>query len=185
MVHVLSPRSLLIISVLSSTLNLMWGDKSIGNFLKRQIRKYISSTSNNTNHKLWMDYLEKRLEIICRHVNLQPFRGKQIFSILQFYKTILKNSMLSKMCSSKDVSFHDIIQRGIFGSVSAIPKDVAAIDVCIKVQDEKARELSYKDNWFFWLFFFLRFNPQWKQTCNTFWILQVLAFCDFPKKKPK
>ena len=140
MVYVLSQRSLLIIHILSTTLNLILGDKSIGHFMRTQIRKYINSTSNNTNHKLWMDYLEKKLEIICAEANGE----KQISSILLFYKTILKNNMLSKLYAVEDVSYQNVVQIGIFGSVS--PNDIVAIPVCATIQDEKARASCYYKN---------------------------------------
>ena len=140
---ILSPRSLLRIAILSTTVSLMWADKSIGDFLRRQITSYIRSTSNNTNHQLWMKHLEKRLNIICRNVNKQQFREKKIFSILQFYSSILKNNMLNKMSASKNVSFHNIIQIGIFGSVKASPEDVAAADMCMRTQDEEPKKMLY------------------------------------------
>ena len=111
--------------LLVSTFNLIWGDKFIGR-----------STAKNTNHKLWMNYLEKRLDIFCRYVSIQTFRKQQIFSLLQFYTINLQRHMLNTMSITEDANFLDIVQKGIFGSIRASSKSgeaVAVFDRCIKM----------------------------------------------------
>ena len=151
MVHAILLKSLFVRFLLFSTLNLVSGDKFIGNFLSGKLKNYIRSTANNTNHKLWMNYLEKRLDIFCRYVSMQPLRKQQIFSLLQFYKINLQRHMLNTMSVTEDANFLDIIQKGIFGSIRASSNSgevVAVLDKCMKMyehlSDKNIRNFNIK-----------------------------------------
>ena len=63
-------------------LNVITGDKFIANVLKQRVSQHIMSTSNNVNHKLWMKYLEKRLEVLNINVAMQDRQINYIFSLL-------------------------------------------------------------------------------------------------------
>ena len=52
--------------------------------------------------------------------------------------------MLNKMSASTNVNIHNIIKIGIFGSVKAYPEDVAAVDTCMRTQDEEPNKMLYK-----------------------------------------
>ena len=84
--------------------NLISGDKFIGNFLSSKVRNHLVSTSNGTNHKLWMKYLEKRLQKISMYVSMQQLRKRQTFSVVQFYKSHLQRAFLKEvltLCTKK------------------------------------------------------------------------------------
>ena len=140
MVCVSLHKSLYLVFILSATLNLMLGDKFIGNFLRSKIKNYIESKSNSANHKLWMNYLEKRLAIICMYVSIQPFNKLQIFSMLEFQKRNLQRDIVSKMYvlySPENVKF--LVQSSIVGSFGATSKNgevVAVADECMTPKSE-------------------------------------------------
>ena len=141
MAYILLPRSLFVLFIFSSTLNVMWGDKFIGNFLSNKIKNYMRSTANDTNHKKWMGYLERRLEIFCTHVSLQPFTKGNIVSILQSITIDLKRDILEKIYGK----FLDVIQNGIFGSISVSSnngEEVAVLDQCVKLYAIRLKTLS-------------------------------------------
>ena len=74
----------------------MTADKFIGNVLKKEVSQHIMSTSNSINHKLWMKYLEKRLQILNFNVAMQDRQISYIFSLLQFDKGKLINKVYDK-----------------------------------------------------------------------------------------
>ena len=52
------------IFIFCTIINSIEADKFIREYLNSQVKHYLLSASNNTNHKMWMEYLEKRLEKI-------------------------------------------------------------------------------------------------------------------------
>ena len=72
--------------ILLTVLNLIKGDKFIGKYLYSKVKNHLVSTSHGTNHKLWMEYLEKRLETISMFASIQLFKKRQSFSVVQYYK---------------------------------------------------------------------------------------------------
>ena len=140
MAHVIFSKSLCLVLIYVATLNTMSGDKFIGNYFRGKIRKYIESTSNATNHKLWMKYLEKRLEIIFLYDSMHHLSDKRkTFSVLHFHRRILQRGFASKMhilCPDRATRFQKIIQNDIFGSICASSKDgevAAVIDLCMNI----------------------------------------------------
>ena len=117
----------------------MLGDKFIGNYFRNKIRNYIESTSNATNHKLWIKYLEKRLEIIFMHVSIHPFGKRDIFSVLQFHRRNLQRDIARGMhvlCPDKVTRSQKTIENGILGSICASSKTgqvAAVIDLCMNI----------------------------------------------------
>ena len=136
-----SNLSLNLFFILSTKIILINGDKFIGSFLKSKVRNYTIYTSNGVDHKLWMKYLEKRLQII----SLDPLRNRQIFSMTHFYKLNLKTDILRMyvLCGKEETTFLDIVQHGIFGSICASYKSEKYVDPCMYVQDTKNRENCY------------------------------------------
>ena len=140
-------QSLYLIFIFSTGMVLIKGDKFIGNYLKSKVRNYTMSTSNGADHKLWMKYLEKRLQII----SLYPLRKRQIFSIMHFYNINLKRNILRRiyvLCANIETTSLNVVQHGIFGSICASSKSGKVVDQCMYVQDTEHRELclSYRDN---------------------------------------
>ena len=100
MSFILLHRLLYLTVIISTAVNLVIGDKFIGKYLRNKVRNYMLSVQNDTNHKLWMKYLEKRLEILSMYTNVHPFRKTQISSIVQLYKRNLQKEYFWKMYGS-------------------------------------------------------------------------------------
>ena len=67
MTHVILHSLLYKILILSMVVYLTKGGKFIEKYLGSEAKNYLVSTSNGTNHKLWHEYLEKRLEKISMY----------------------------------------------------------------------------------------------------------------------
>ena len=82
--------------ILLTVLNLIKGDKFIAKYLYSKVKNHLVSTSHGTNHKLWMEYLEKRLETISMFASIQLFKKRQIFSVVQYYKRNVERKFLEE-----------------------------------------------------------------------------------------
>ena len=129
--------SLNLIFVLSTGLIFIRGDKFIGKVLKSKLRNY-------KDHKLWMNYLEKRLQII----SLNPMRKSQIVSIVHFYQINLEKDIFRRMyvlCAHEETTFLDVVQFDIFGSICASSKSGVEVDECMHLQGEKQKGICLRD----------------------------------------
>ena len=120
MTHMVLHIFLFTIFIFCTIINSIEADKFIGEYLKSQVKHYLLSASNNTNHKMWMEYLEKRLDKMYT-TERQP-RKRQIFSVLQFYKGNIQSKLLknaNELCFNQ----HEKLHTGIFGSICASEKN--------------------------------------------------------------
>ena len=158
MAYLLLQNSVLKIIILSTVLNLTFGDKLIGKYLKSKIRSYMSLTSNGINNKLWMEHLEKRLEIIIMHTSIHQY------SLTQFYKRNLQREYFWKMyalCKEK----YKKLQTPIFGTICASSEHGAEIpppDACAWIDDAIGKHFCYH---------FRGNSPYFNKTVKTFIIL--------------
>ena len=90
MAHVVLNSSLYNIFIFCTIINSIEGDKFIGEYLNNKVKSHLLPTSNNTNHKMWMEYLEKRLEKISMYASVRQLRKRQIFLLYNFIKEISK-----------------------------------------------------------------------------------------------
>ena len=108
--------------ILLTVLNLIKGDKFIGKYLYSKVKNHLVSTSHGTNHKLWMEYLEKRLETISMFASIQLFKKRQIFSVAQYYKRNVERKFLKKVHSLCTKQYTEL-QTDIFGSICGSTKN--------------------------------------------------------------
>ena len=118
MVHVVLHSLVHQIFILCTVLNLIMGDKFIGKYLNGKVKNYLVSTSNGTNHKLWIKYLEKRLEKISLCASRRQQERGQIFSVVQFYQRNVSRELLKKVHSLCE-NQHEKLQTGISESICA------------------------------------------------------------------
>ena len=138
-----SHQPLYLLFILSTVTTLINGDKFIGHYLKSKLRNYTISPSNGTDHKLWMKYLEKRLQII----SLDPLRKRQIFSIMHYNKINLKRNILRRinfLCTNGETTFPDLVQHGTFGSICASSENGKEVNQCMHLQDTIIRNYCLK-----------------------------------------
>ena len=138
-------RLLYLTVIISTAVNLVIGDKFIGKYLRNKVRNYMLSAQNDTNHKLWMKYLEKRLEILSMYTNVHTFRKTQISSIVQFYKRNLQKEYFWKMYGSCTKENGEV-QSDIFGTICASSKDgenVPQPDTCAQIPWPKMKKHCY------------------------------------------
>ena len=111
------------------------GDRFLPQVLKSKITN-ILLTSNSTNHKLWMKYLEKRLATVNMNVIMTRMINKQKFSLLEFHKAFFKRRIFwgvyisCKMSSKKEPKGR---QTDIFGDICGSPnhgQQVPPRDLC-------------------------------------------------------
>ena len=128
MVNIIKCRVLTVIFVLVSVC-IVEGKTFLPSVLKMQIKNLLS-TSNYTNNKLWMKYLEKRLMI----VNQQGNRG--IFSCLEFLKSNSQRKLFKNIdndCRGNTGTISKEIQKNIYGKIVGLPKsgkEVPEWDYC-------------------------------------------------------
>ena len=108
--------------ILLTVLNLIKGDKFIGKYLYSKVKNHLVSTSHGTNHKLWMEYLEKRLETISMFASIQLFKKRQIFSVVQYYKRNVERKFLKKVHSLCTKQYEEL-QTDIVGSICGSTKN--------------------------------------------------------------
>ena len=125
--NVILPSSLYKILILFTVLILIRGDKFIGKYLYSKVKNHLASTSNGTNHKLWMEYLEKKLEKISMFASIQQFKKRQIFSVVQYYKRNVQRKLLKKVQSLCTKQYTEL-QTDIVGSICGSAKDAIIVD---------------------------------------------------------
>ena len=113
--------------------NLIVGDKFIGKYFHNKVKNNLAS--NGSNHKLWMEYLEKRLEKISMHAGMQTLRKRKIFSIVQLQREFLKR--VDTSCVNQYIK----LQIGIVGSICALSKHAVhdAPDKCSHLKEKHNR----------------------------------------------
>ena len=139
MARALFNKQLFLSILLSTSLNLVFGHILIGEYLKSKVSRYKSL--NAVNNKLWMEYLEKRLEIITMDVSMYQL------TLVQFYKKNLLREQFLKMnalCMEK----YRKLQMYVFGTMCLSLKhteDIPPPDRCSHIiNDAKYKALCYR-----------------------------------------
>ena len=102
--------------------------------------------SNDADNKLWMKYLEKRLEIISLHACTRSLEKQRIFSVVHFYEKNLQKEYFWNVypsCTNKFVQ----VQTDIFGTICASPKkdeNIPLDDRCAEIPIPKMRDYCYR-----------------------------------------
>ena len=108
--------------------------------LSNHIEKIIMSSSSNADYKLWVKYLERRLQIMFTTKNLCEFH-KRNFKVKLFKHM---DTVINSKCSNK----YEGIQLGIFGRIcgsSRNGKQVLGQDTCQYIKHITNRMMCYWD----------------------------------------
>ena len=113
------------------------------NILTKHIRNLITASSNTVEYNLWLNYLDKRLQVMCMTV-----KQKRVHSLLEFYTKILHAKLfknIDSICSrNRNSKRNEGVQDDIFGRIcgsSKHGKTVPDLDLCQYIKDSVSREI--------------------------------------------